>query len=84
MDDLTDGQLRALRNLVDKRGGNLTPFVNIADARHLTAIGFANRSRQGWEITSAGSAYLQHVDTKATRLRRPEPPQFARSRRTQA
>lgn len=64
MSDLTAGQIRALRNLVEKRDGNLTPFLNIADAQHLTAIGFANRSQQGWDITSAGSAYLQRLDNE--------------------
>jgi hypothetical protein len=53
-DDLTDGQLHALRNLADKRAGNITAFVNIADARQLTELGLAIRSRQGWDITAAG------------------------------
>lgn len=46
-DNLTDGQLRALRNLADKRAGNITAFVNIADARHLTELGLATCGRQG-------------------------------------
>ncbi|WP_293412037.1 hypothetical protein [Phenylobacterium sp.] len=34
------------------------PFVNIADAQALVAHGLARRSRQGWDITPAGSALL--------------------------
>lgn len=58
MHSLTDGQLKALRHLAEKRSGNVTPFLNIADAQHLTELGLAIRSRQGWDITSAGSAYV--------------------------
>ena len=64
MTTLTANQIRALRNLVEKRDGALTPFLNIADAQHLTALGFARRSRQGWEITSEGSAYLLRLDNQ--------------------
>jgi hypothetical protein len=59
---LTDGQLHALRNLGDKHAGNLTAFVNIADARHLTELGLAIRTRQGWDITDAGLARLALAD----------------------
>lgn len=62
MDELTAGQLEALRNLADKRDGAATAFVNIGDARHLTELGFASRSRQGWDISAAGSAYLNRLD----------------------
>lgn len=55
---LTSGQLRALRNLAEKRDGVVTPFLNISDAQRLTELGLACRSRQGWDITEAGSAYL--------------------------
>jgi hypothetical protein len=61
-DDLNDGQLHALRNLADKQAGNITDFVNIADARHLTELGLAIRSRQGWDITPAGLARLAAAD----------------------
>jgi hypothetical protein len=61
-DDLTNGQLHALRNLADKRVGKLTAFVNIADARLLTERGLAIRSRQGWDITAAGLARLAVAD----------------------
>lgn len=61
-DNLTDGQLRALRNLADKHAGNITAFVNIADVRQLTELGLASRSRQGWDITDAGLARLAGAD----------------------
>lgn len=59
---LTDGQLHALRNLAHKHAGNITAFVNIADARHLTELGLAIRTRQGWDITDAGLARLAAAD----------------------
>jgi hypothetical protein len=68
MDALSDGQLRALRNLAAKREGGLTAFVNIADAQHLTEVGLASRSRQGWDITAAGAAYLTRLDASANGL----------------
>lgn len=58
---LSDGELAALRNLADKRGGNVTPFLRIADAQQLTELGLATRSRQGWDITTAGIAYLARL-----------------------
>jgi hypothetical protein len=62
MDSLTEGELHALRNLADKQTGNATAFVNIADARRLTEFGLAIRSRQGWDITPAGTAHLSALD----------------------
>ena len=62
MDALTEGQVRALRNLADKREGNVTAFLRIADAQQLTELGLAMRSRQGWDITAAGAAYLNRID----------------------
>ena len=59
---LTAGQLRALRNLHEKREGTVTAFLNISDAQRLTELGLASRSRQGWDITEAGSAYLSNLD----------------------
>jgi hypothetical protein len=59
---LTDGQVVALRNLDRKRAGDETAFVNISDCQHLTELGFASRSRQGWDITGEGSAYLARLD----------------------
>lgn len=60
-DLLNDGQLAALKNLSRKRDGAMTAFLNIADARQLTELGLAVRSRQGWDITAAGTAYLERV-----------------------
>jgi hypothetical protein len=59
---LTAGQVSALRNLERKRAGDETAFVNISDCQHLTELGFASRSRQGWDITAEGSAYLARLD----------------------
>ena len=58
MDDLTSSQLEALRNLARKKAGDEVGFVNIADARTLTDLGLAQRSREGWNITPEGSAFL--------------------------
>lgn len=61
MRPLTAGELRALRNLSEKHAGNVTPFLRIADAQELTELGLASRSRQGWDITNAGIAYLARL-----------------------
>jgi hypothetical protein len=56
---LTEGQLSVLRNLAEKRDTHhLTAFINISDAQELTQLGFAERTRQGWDITASGAAYL--------------------------
>jgi hypothetical protein len=34
-------------------------WINIADARALTELGFARRTRAGWEITSEGLALVK-------------------------
>jgi len=65
MRTLNEGELQALRNLAAKRGGSETAFLNIADARQLTELGLAVRSRQGWDITAAGLAYLNRLDSAA-------------------
>lgn len=57
-DGLTPGELAALRNLARKGAGESVGFVNIADARRLTELGFATRSREGWDITALGSSVL--------------------------
>ena len=59
---LTDGQLQALRNLADKSAGGETSFLNISDAQHLTELGLAQRSRQGWDITPAGARHLATLE----------------------
>ena len=61
MPELTESQQHALRNLARKKGGDAVPFVNIADARALTGLGLASRTREGWEITAEGSAFLAGV-----------------------
>lgn len=61
MDDLTNGQVEALQDLSRKRDGEPVPFVNIADARALTELGLAERSREGWNITAAGAALLARL-----------------------
>jgi glutamine cyclotransferase len=58
MDDLTPSQREALQNLARKKAGDHVGFVNIADARTLTDLGLAQRSREGWDITPEGSALL--------------------------
>lgn len=55
---LTEGQMTALRNLSLKRSGKPVDFINIADARALTELGLAIRSREGWEITAEGETLL--------------------------
>jgi hypothetical protein len=55
---LSGGQLEALRNLASKKAGEAVAYINIADARTLTDLGLAQRNREGWEITPAGSALL--------------------------
>ena len=56
---LTPGQLAALQNLALKQNGSAVDWINIADARALTELGFAQRSREGWEITPAGLEALR-------------------------
>jgi hypothetical protein len=64
MPGLTDAELRALRNLAEKRAGVVTAFLNIADAQRLTELGLASRSRQGWDITPEGEALLARLDSR--------------------
>ena len=61
MDELSSGQLDALRELARKKTGGHVPFVNIACARALTELGLAERSREGWDITPEGSALLARM-----------------------
>jgi hypothetical protein len=65
--DLTDGELEALRNLLRKKNGDEVPFVNIRDARALTDLGFASRSREGWDITPEGCARLSKESASSAR-----------------
>jgi hypothetical protein len=48
----------ALQNLADKQAGKAVDWINIADARALTDLGLAQRSREGWDITAAGVSEL--------------------------
>jgi hypothetical protein len=48
----------ALQNLADKQAGKAVDWINIADARALTELGLAQRSREGWDITAAGVSEL--------------------------
>ena len=61
MIELNSGQLDALRELARKKAGGAVPFVNIANARALTELGLAERSREGWDIAAEGSAYLARM-----------------------
>lgn len=51
---LTEGQLVALANLHAKSAGQPVDWINIGDARALTELGLAMRTREGWIITEAG------------------------------
>ncbi len=55
---LSAGQLTALRNLERKKDGHDVDWISIADARALTELGLATRTRGGWQITAAGEAAL--------------------------
>jgi hypothetical protein len=59
MSELTERQRQALENLARKQAGESVPFVNISDAQALTALGLAERSREGWDITADGVALLE-------------------------
>lgn len=61
MEALTEGQTLALQNLSRKRDGQDVGFINIGDARALTELGLAERSREGWDITPAGAALLARL-----------------------
>jgi hypothetical protein len=59
---LSPAQLDALSNLARKKAGDDVGWVAIAQARELTELGLALRTRSGWEITEAGEAVLQEHD----------------------
>ena len=60
--DISAGQFTALRNLAAKQAGGDVDWINIADARALTGLGLAERSREGWKITPAGAEVLRLDD----------------------
>ena len=70
MDDLTPAQHQALESLSRKKAGFDIPFINISDARALTELGLAERSREGWDITAEGAALLARLSP----LRPPDDP----------
>ncbi|WP_421738470.1 hypothetical protein [Caulobacter sp.] len=55
---LAEGQRTALKNLARKHAGEDVDWINIADARALTDLGYAQRDRVGWKITPEGIAAL--------------------------
>jgi hypothetical protein len=61
---LSPGQFIALGNLSRKKAGKQVDWINIADARALTDLGFAERNGGGWTITLAGVAALADHDTQ--------------------
>ena len=65
MSSLSEGELVALANLVEKNSGAEVEWINIADALALTRLGYAKRTREGWAITSAGSLKLVQSQMKA-------------------
>jgi len=62
---LSPGQLAALRNLARKQAGEAVDWINIADARALTELGFADRNSEGWRITAAGALVLTTLGESA-------------------
>ena len=56
---LSDGELAALSNLHRKKAGEAVDWISIADARALTEVGLAERTRGGWQITAAGESALK-------------------------
>ena len=59
---LPERLLATLDNLARKKAGAEVDWINIADARALTELGLAQRSREGWDITAAGAAALAARD----------------------
>jgi hypothetical protein len=58
---IPDKEMAALHNLADKHAGKEVDWINIADARALTALGLARRTGGGWEITAQGLALVKGV-----------------------
>lgn len=59
---MSPGQFEALKNLARKHAGEDVDWINIGDARALTDLGFAERSREGWTITTEGLKALADAD----------------------
>jgi hypothetical protein len=62
---LSDAQFEALLNLSRKNAGEAVGWISIAEAQHLTELGFATRGRAGWLITPAGEAMLAQGKSEA-------------------
>ena len=62
MTALSAAQVDALSNLARKKAGEDVGWVAIAQARELTDMGLAQRTRSGWEITEQGEAALREHD----------------------
>ncbi|CAN5166559.1 hypothetical protein BH10PSE4_BH10PSE4_18740 [soil metagenome] len=62
---LSPGQATALKNLARKKAGEHVDWINIADARALTELGFAERTGAGWVITPAGVQALTKSEKSA-------------------
>ena len=65
--------LAALDNLARKAAGEAVDWINIADARSLTDLGLAERGREGWFITRAGTAALAARDNGSAEPAVPDP-----------
>ena len=73
---ISDKELTALHNLAEKQAGKDVDWINIADARALTELGLARRSREGWEITAEGLALLKASQASGPTLVPPADPPF--------
>jgi hypothetical protein len=67
--DLSPGALTALKNLSRKKLGLAVDWIAISDARALTELGLAERTRNGWRITPSGETVLDATDQAATAVR---------------
>lgn len=56
---LSGNLIHALQNLSNKARGEPFHWTNIAKARELTRLGFAQRDREGWNITAEGGEALR-------------------------
>lgn len=54
-----------LQHLAEKAGGRPVGWLNIADARALSELGWAERCRDGWRITAAGTQALAEMSPGA-------------------
>ena len=73
---ISESELTALQNLAEKQAGKDVDWINIADARALTELGLARRTRGGWEITPEGMALVKAQAGGLTLVAHsdPEPP----------